>query len=173
MGNTRLYCKSLIRWGTALFAGLVFSVTLVVVTWETGVLEAPMVIAAESKSVGIGDHEELMAALREAGRIVRPDGEYREPFFGVGGQVVYVDDTQLLVFEYPSEQDREGASELISADGSVVGSTPIQWTHQPNFWASGRVIVQYLGSDPTMLSLLHNTLGTPITTHEQASASSR
>jgi hypothetical protein len=127
-------------------------------------------VVAEPKRVGIGDYEELMAALRGAGGIVRPVGEFSQPFFRAGGRVVDVEGTQVLVFEYSNERDREAESELISADGSSVGSTQITWTDQPNFWASGCVIVEYLGSDQTMLSLLRNAMGTPITNHEQISA---
>jgi hypothetical protein len=172
MRISRPQFQSVLRLGALILGALVLFVTVVAVTWEVGIWEAPVIVVAESKSTGIGDYEELMAVLRATGRIVRVDGEYSEPFFRVSGHVVYVDDTQVLVFEYPSKQERAGASELISADGSSVGSTRITWTHQANFWARGRVIVQYLGSDQTALSLLGSVLGTPITTHGQASARS-
>jgi hypothetical protein len=159
-----------IQLGAALFGVLVFCVTLVVLTLGIGVRETAMAVAAESKRVDIGDYEELMAALRGAGGMVRPAGEFSQPFFRAGGRAVDVDGTQVLVFEYSNERDRQGESELISADGSSVGTTHITWTDQPNFWASGHVIVEYLGSDQTMLSLLCNALGTPITMHEQVSA---
>jgi len=153
--------------------GLLCCVTLVVVLCGIGLVEAAPAVVAESKRVGIGDHEELMAALRGAGGIVRPVGEFSQPFFRTGGRVVEVEGAPVLVFEYPNERDREAESELISADGTYVGSTYITWTDQPNFWASGRVIVEYLGSDRAVLSLLRNALGTPITTHEQISASGK
>jgi hypothetical protein len=166
MGDSRPHWQSVIELGAALFGVLLFCVALVVVTCGIGVRGTATAVAAESKRVDIGDYEELMAALRGAGGIVRPAGEFSQPFFRAGGRVVDVDGTQVLVFEYSNERDREGESELISADGSAVGSTHITWTDQPNFWASGRVIVQYLGSDQGMLSLLCNALGTPITVNE-------
>ena len=169
MGDSRPHWESVIQLGMALCEGLLLCMALVVLTGGTGVRETATAVVAESKRAGIGDHEELMAALRGCGGIVRPVGEFSQPFFRTGGRVVDVDGNQVLVFEYSNERDREAESELISADGASVGSTHITWTDQPNFWASGRVIVEYLGSDQTMLSLLCNALGTPITTHEQVS----
>jgi hypothetical protein len=167
MGDSRQHWQSVIQVGAVLCAGLLFCVALAVVTLGIGPRESAAAAVAEPKRVDIADYEELMAALRGVGGMVRPVGEFSEPFFRAGGQVVDVDGTQVLVFEYSSERDREAESELISTDGSSVGSTDITWTDQPNFWASGRVIVQYLGSDQRTLSLLCNALGTPITVHEQ------
>jgi hypothetical protein len=170
MGDYRPHWGSVIQLGAVLFGALLFSVPLVVLTGGIGVGEAAPVVVAEPKRVGIGGYEEVMAALRGAGGMVKPAGEFSEPFFRAGGRVVDVDGTLVLVFEYSNERDREAESELISADGSSVGSTHITWTDQPNFWAGGRVIVQYLGSDHKVLGLLHNALGAPITIHEQISA---
>ena len=170
MGDSRPHWQSVIQQGAALFGVLLFCVPLVVATSGIGLPETATAMVVESKRAGIGDYEELMTALRGAGGIVRPVGEFGQPFFRTGGRVVEVDGAQVLVFEYSNERDREAESELISADGASVGSTHITWTDQPNFWASGRVIVEYLGSDQTMLSLLCNALGTPITRHERVSA---
>jgi hypothetical protein len=148
---------------------LLFCVPLVVVTSGTGLPETATAVVAGPQTAGIRDHEGLLVALRGAGGMVRPAGEFSQPFFSTGGRVVEVDGTQVLVFEYANERDREAESDLIAVDGRSVGSTTITWTDQPNFWASGRVIVEYLGSDQTMLSLLCNALGTPITMHERVS----
>lgn len=173
MSDSRPRRESVIQLGAVLGGGLLFCVTLVVLTGGIGIGETATAVVAEPNRIDIGGYEELIAALRGAGGIVRPAGEFGEPFFRAGGRVVEIEGSQVLVFEYPNEQDREGESELIAPDGSSVGSTHITWTDQPNFWASGRVIVQYLGSDRAVLSLLHNALGTPITTHEQISASDK
>jgi hypothetical protein len=170
MGDSRPHWQSVIQQGAALCGVLLFCVPLVVATSGIGLPETATAVVAEPQRAGIGDYEELIAALCEAGGIVRPAGEFGQPFFRTGGRVVELDGTQVLVFEYSSERDREAESELISADGTSVGGTYITWTDQPNFWASGRVIVEYLGSDQTMLSLLCNALGTPITMHERVSA---
>jgi len=154
-----------IQVGAVLCAGLLFCVALAVVTLGIGPRESVAAAVAEPKRADIADYEELMTALRGAGGMIRPVGEFNQPFFRAGGRVVEVEGSQVLVFEYPNEGDREAESELISADGNRVGSTDITWTDQPNFWASGRVIVQYLGSDQRMLSLLRNALGTPITNY--------
>ena len=170
MGDSRPHWQSVIQQGVALCGVLLFCVPLVVATSGTGLPETATAVVAGPQTAGIGDCEELMAALHGAGGMVRPAGEFSQPFFRTGGRVVEVDGAEVLVFEYANERDREAESELISADGTSVGSTHITWTDQPNFWASGRVIVEYLGSDQTMLSLLCNALGTPITMHEQVSA---
>lgn len=173
MSDSRPHRESVIQLGALLGLGLLFSMTLVVVTRGIGLGEAATVVVAESNRVDTGGYEEVIAALRGAGGIVTPAGEFGEPFFRAVGRVVEIDGAQVMVFEYRNQRDREGESELISADGSSVGGTHITWTDQPNFWASGRVIVQYLGSDRAALSLLQNALGTPITTHEQVSARGR
>jgi hypothetical protein len=170
MSDSRPHWDSLLQLGAMLFGALLFCVTLVVVTCGIGAGETTAAAVAKSSRVSIADYAELMAALRAAGGIVRSAGEFSQPFFRAGARVVEVDGAQVLVFEYSNERDREAESGLISEDGSSVGSTDITWTEQPNFWASGRMIVQYLGSDQTILSLLHNALGSPITTHEQISA---
>ncbi len=173
MGEHRLRWESVVQPSAVLFAGLLLCATLVAFVCWIGVGKTVTPVVAESKIVSIGDSQELMDALRGAGGLVRPAGAFTEPFFGVGGQVVNVDGTLVLVFEYPSQRERERESQLISVDGTSVGGRDIRWTDQPNFWASGRVIVQYLGSDQEMLSLLHNALGKSITVHEQISASSQ
>jgi hypothetical protein len=170
MGDFRLHWQSVVEVGAVLCAGLLFCVALAVLTLGIGPRESATAAVAEPRRAGIADdiadYQELMTALRGTGGMVRPVGDFSEPFFGAGGRVVDVDGTHVLVFEYSNERDREAESELIATDGSSVGSTHITWTAQPNFWASGRVIVQYLGSDQRMLSLLRNALGTPITSHE-------
>ncbi len=177
MADSRPNWESIVQLGAVLGLGLLFCMTLVVFACEIGLGQAATVVAADSEKIDTGGSEEVLAALRGAGGIVRPAGEpagqFDEPFFRTVGRVVEVDGAQVMMFEYRNQRDRERESELISADGSSVGSTHITWTDQPNFWASGRVIVQYLGSDRAVLSLLHNALGTPITTHEQISQVAR
>ena len=86
-----------------------------------------------------------------------------QPFFDVGGQVIRVNGADVQVFEYVDDTAREAESEQISPDRSAIGTSMVTWVDQPNFWATGRVIVLYVGTDEATLDLLEGVLGKPST----------
>ncbi len=106
---------------------------------------------------------ELVESLRSDGASAERAGEIEQPFFSVKGSLIEVNDLQVQVFEYPDERRRERESEPISSDGSSIGTTMITWIDQPNFWARGRLIVLFVGSDAELIELLTQALGPPIT----------
>ena len=171
MSHSERRWELFIQMGALLFGLLVFSMTVVLVLAGTILPpESSAALAAEPQRVGIANHEALLDALRGAGGFVTVAGGFRQPFFKADARVVYLEDEQLLVFEYPDEGDRQRESESISLDGNSVGGTSITWTDQPNFWADGRVIVEYLGTEQVVIRLLCDVLGPSITSHEQVSA---
>lgn len=119
--------------------------------------------AAISHGNEIGGYIELVDALRAAGAMVEPQGEIEQPFFSVKGQKIAVNNAEVQVFEYSDEATRRAESDLISPDGTSVGTTMITWVGQPNFWAKGRIIMLYLGKDQAILSLFNSVLGDPLT----------
>lgn len=110
---------------------------------------------------GIGGYVELVDALRAAGATVESAGTVEQPFFSVAGQIIRVDGVDVQVFEYVDETAREAESEQISLDGTSVGTSMITWVAPPHFWARGRVIVLYVGTDAATLDLLETALTEP------------
>jgi hypothetical protein len=88
-----------------------------------------------------------------------------QPFFSVTAKVLRVNgiDIDIQVFEYDSEVMRSGESGAVSPDGSV-GTTMITWMDEPHFWANGRLIVLYVGSDQATVDLLTKVICTESTT---------
>lgn len=111
----------------------------------------------------IGDLAGLIEALRAAGASVETAGEINQAFFEPGGHIVRVNGADVQVFEFPDERARQAASDQISPSGSSIGTTMVTWVDQPHFWAKGRLIVLYVGSDDTLLDQLVQVLGDPIT----------
>lgn len=121
--------------------------------------------AAVSHGNEVGGYVDLVDGLRAAGATVEPAGEVEQAFFSVKGQIIQVNGADVQVFEYSDEAARQAESELISSDGTSIGTTMVTWVDQPNFWAKGRVIVLYLGKDPTIIDSLSGILGDPLTQH--------
>lgn len=111
----------------------------------------------------IGGYVDLVDALRSAGAMVEPAGEVEQAFFSVKGKKIDVNGAEVQVFEYSDDATRKAESDQISPDGSSIGTSMVTWIDQPNFWAKGRLIVLYLGTDPAMLSVLNTVLGNPLT----------
>lgn len=115
----------------------------------------------------IGGYGELIDALRDAGATVEPVQEVAQPFFAVPGQIIDLNGTQVQVFEYADAAARKADSDLISPDGYSIGTSIVTWVDQPNFWAQGRLIVLYVGSDQATIDLLVGLLGEPISSGDQ------
>ena len=113
----------------------------------------------------IGGYVDFVDALRAAGATVEPVGEVEQAFFSVKGQKILVNGAEVQVFEYADESARKSDSDLISTDGTNIGTSMITWVDQPNFWAKGRIIALYIGKDPALMDLLSGVLGEPITQH--------
>ena len=112
----------------------------------------------------IGGYVEVVDKLRGAGATVEPGGTVEQPFFEVSGHMIKVDGADVQVFEFSDEAARQSISSLITPEGQPNPTTMVTWVDQPNFWAKGRVIILYLGKDQTVIDLLSQVLGDPITT---------
>lgn len=110
----------------------------------------------------IGGYVELVDVLRQAGASVEPQGAVQQEFFPVGAQVIQVDGQDVQVFEFADPEAQQAAAAQISPDGSTIGTTMVTWVEPPHFWAKGRVIVLYVGSDAGTIDLLGQVLGEQI-----------
>lgn len=143
----------------------VFSVTRECFDLETPA--SPSAVApAPAEIMPFGGYVDLAAALRAAGARVEPAGvENHDPLFGRAPMIVEVilprsgeareGGGLVQVYQFTDEAERLGA-----AAGLGPGSFPtIEWVDEPHFWAKGRVIVQYVGQDEQLISLLTTLLG--------------
>jgi hypothetical protein len=110
----------------------------------------------------LADLSGLIAALEAAGATVEPGDRIEQPFFEVQGQALRVNGESVEVFEWADEASREAVSRTITRQGQF-GATMLEWTGTPHFWASGKIIVLYVGQDAKTVELLTGALGAPIT----------
>lgn len=79
--------------------------------------------------------------------------------FSVPTIVLSVNDENLQVYEFSSADEAQTASLLVSEDGTEIGLSIIRWMDEPHFYTQGKIIVQYIGHNSEMLSLLDTLLG--------------
>lgn len=124
-------------------------------------------VVSEEEQVPQGEEiartlRDLTQALEERGAEVEREGEVDQPFFSPPGTMLGVGGEDVQVFEYASAAARQEESAAISADGTTIGTNQVHWIGTPRFWASGRLVVLYLGDDETLRELLSAILGPPI-----------
>ena len=114
----------------------------------------------------VQDQVSLIDTLRGKSVTVDITGTMSQPFLKAqsgtavrisGGSLTTAADLQL--FEYGSVSAASADAQKISPDGSGTATTKISWVGPPHFFHKGRVIVLYVGDDPTVLSLLQSLLG--------------
>jgi hypothetical protein len=110
----------------------------------------------------IGGYFELVDTLRTAGAKVDSLGRIDQSAFNGMGRAVQVNGVPVKVFEYADIASRKADSDMISTEETSVGTNGMSWKDQSNFWAAGRVIVQYDGTDRVLLDLLKSAMGEPI-----------
>jgi hypothetical protein len=124
---------------------------------------APTPVPTERPAAEISSQADLVAALQSQGATVEPADAIEQAFFRVSGQIIRVNGVAVQVFEYADEAARKADSDLISPDGTNIGTTMVTWVDTPNFWAHGRLIVLFVGSDAQIIVLLQEVLGDPLT----------
>lgn len=107
----------------------------------------------------VRDHVSLVDTLRKQGLEVEPAGPVSQPFFSIPGQILRVNKQDIQVFEFADASDRKSQENDISADGRSIGQTAVQWIAPPHFFAAGKIIVLYVGSEATLLQQLEQALG--------------
>lgn len=127
-----------------------------------------------ARDTGQDDHEKpttletLVEALEQRGAVVERSGDVDQPFFSPTGIMISIDGETIQVFEYESAQARRNESESISPSGTTIGTHSMHWIGTPRFWASGRILVLYLGTDEAIIETLSTLLGSAIAGPEQS-----
>jgi hypothetical protein len=107
----------------------------------------------------VTDYDSLVEILQSAGASVESAGTVEQPFFAPPGQVINVEGQDVQVFEYDSEAEADSEADLVSPDGSSVGTSMMTWIATPHFYKSGRVIVLFVSDQNVTIDLLEDTLG--------------
>lgn len=110
----------------------------------------------------VRDHVSLVDTLRAQGLTVEPTGPISQPFFPIPGQTLKLNGQDIQVFEFQDSSVTESQAKEISPDGQSIGNTVVQWISPPHFFATGKIIVLYLGADPDLLKKLETALGKQI-----------
>ena len=122
----------------------------------------PPVPAPPTTSHGgpVKDYISLVDNLRGAGANVDPVGEVTQSFFSVNGFVIKINGADVQVFEYVDATTAETEAQLVSSDGSSVGTSMIGWVAPPHFYKKERLIVIYVGDDVDVINILVDVVGT-------------
>lgn len=112
-----------------------------------------------SKEGIVMDYDILVESLQDAGAIVEPTGNGNQPFFTPQGQVITVDGQDVQVFEYSTAAGAKAEADLVSPDGTSVGTSMMTWIATPHFYKSGRLIVLYVGDLSDTITILNGALG--------------
>ncbi len=137
------------------------SLWLIAALWLSGC--AGPVTAGTAMPAGFNSGPELMAALQAAGAQISETKKMPVSYFGAPGQVWQVGPAEVEVFTYPGTADREKVSQTIPPDAHDVNGQAVDWADKPNIWASGRLMVVYIGTDGGTILLLSGLLGDPLT----------
>ena len=107
----------------------------------------------------VRDHVSLVDTLRAQGLTVEPTGPISQPFFPIPGQTLQVNGQDVQVFEFGDSSSAESQVKEISSDGMTIGNTVVQWISPPHFFSTGKIIVLYVGTDPTLIHELEMAMG--------------
>ncbi len=136
-------------------------------TLWTGIGEQPAEILEEQIRLALGklpeqmvsDYTRLVEDLKSTSTSAEPGESISQPFFTPQGQVIKLNDEDVQVFEYVSEEEVLKEAMRVSANGSSVGTTMITWIDTPHFYQSGKIIVLYVGNTPQVIEILTEVLG--------------
>jgi hypothetical protein len=107
----------------------------------------------------VSDNASLVEELRLMGNSVESLESIYQPFFTPQGQIIELNDEDIQVFEYSSEEEANKEAVQVSADGSSVGTTMLTWIYTPHFYQSGKIIVLYIGNNSEVIDMLTELLG--------------
>jgi hypothetical protein len=118
---------------------------------------------AKEEPVGlVTDYDSLVVNLHAAGATIEHPTLPQvivQDFLSVTGQVFKLNGEDVQVFEYSDQSTAEGEAELVSPDGSSIGTSMPFWVATPHFYKAGRIIVLYVGEDPAVMDMLESVLG--------------
>ncbi|MBI2185230.1 MAG: hypothetical protein HYU39_09780 [Thaumarchaeota archaeon] len=125
----------------------------------------------------VKDYVSLVDTLRAKGLKVEPAERIYQPFFTMQAQVILVDGHSVQVYEYPDESTMNAEASKVSSDGGSIGddgkTMMISWIEQPHFYKTGKIMVIYVGRDPTILAALDSTIGTQFAGRSEPTGNSR
>ncbi len=107
----------------------------------------------------VSDNASLVEELRLMGNSVESLESKYQPFFTPQGQIIELNDEDIQVFEYSSEEEANKEAVQVSADGISVGTTMLTWIYTPHFYQSGKIIVLYIGNNSEVIDMLTELLG--------------
>jgi hypothetical protein len=102
---------------------------------------------------------DFMTTLRETGAEVEVLGTLSQSFFPIDGQRIAVDGQTIELYAFDGEAAAAEMVAQISADGSQIGRSVVDWIAPPHFYENGNLIVLYVGEDPRIIMLLESLLG--------------
>lgn len=124
-------------------------------------LETPAAVTLTTDTAVV-DVSSLLGALQAQGAAVALDHEVRHAFLAVSGRVIEVNGADVQVFEYPSASAAQADIALIEPHGYTIANRSVEWVATPHFYAQGRLLVIYIGSDEDLLDTLAGVLGAPV-----------
>jgi hypothetical protein len=111
----------------------------------------------------IFDLAAFVGALENQGLSVKVVPETSESFFSGHASGVRVGKRLVRVIEYRSAALMQREAAGVSPDGYQVQSersdVMVEWVAPPHFFKRGRVIVLFLGKDPSLISAIQSVLG--------------
>lgn len=126
---------------------------------------------AESHGGAVRDHVSFVDALRARGVSVTVVGQAQQPFLRGNGTQLRLDGAGLatppVVESYDYNQADLGSdpvraatedADSIAADG-MPKTVKIAWVATPHFYRAERLVVLYVGTDPTTQKLLSDLMG--------------
>lgn len=133
----------------------------------TGIGEQPADIMEEQIRLALDelqeqkvfDYTSLVEDRNLSGASVETGESISQPFFTPQGRVIKLNDEDVQVFEFSSEEEAKKEAMQVYADGSSVGTTMITWIDSPHFYQSGKIIVLYVGNTPEVIEILTEVLG--------------
>lgn len=120
-----------------------------------------LVLAACTANQGASNElttSSLVASLRGAGLTLEDAGMVEQPFFTVPAHV-YTVEGDLQIYEFRSAADAESAAAQVAPNGMTIGTSQVSWMAAPHFFRKDRLVVNYLGSSPKVLTELQRILG--------------
>ena len=104
------------------------------------------------------DMDDLIRRLSAEGLEVHLGEEISQPFFTVKGNLLHVNNETLRIFTYENSESATIEAAKISNDGESIEGHALDWPAKPHFYASGRIIVLYLGEDIELMHFLEQIL---------------
>lgn len=109
----------------------------------------------------VTDYTSLVNAIKSRGVLVKFVDEIpaETSSFSVPTKVLSVGGADVQVYQFQTEEDAQDSSQIISEDGTQIGTSIIRWMDSPHFYTQGKIIVLYVGQNPEIMNLLESFLG--------------